>query len=235
MTLVLLDLDGTLLDGSGLPAAMRAACDAVVAGLPAVSAEDLVAANTAAWQRLWPDVEDDYMLGGRPGDDIGEEVWRESLAACGVHDGAVLALAVATWKRQERAAFRLFDDVLPTLDALDAAGIAAGMVTNGSAAVQRLKLESVGLLRRFDPLVISSEAGVRKPDPGIFEIALAQAHVGPEAVVFVGDNRWHDLPGATAVGVRAVWLDRAGVGLEAGGPVPDATIRTLTELLPLLG
>ncbi|RIX26430.1 HAD family hydrolase [Amnibacterium setariae] len=230
--LVLFDLDGTLVDGAGLPSAMRATCEAIAAEVPGVSPDELVAANTAVWQRRWPEVEDDYMLGGRAGEEIGREAWRETLAECGLEDPALLERAWSEWRRQERASLRLFPDVLPALDRLAAEGIRVGMVTNGSGAVQRGKLDAVGLTGRFDPLTVSSEAGVKKPDPAVFAVALAAAGIGPEDVWFVGDNLWHDMPGALETGIRGVWLDRAGVALPPDGPRPDAVIRSLDELLP---
>ncbi len=227
---MLLDLDGTLLDGSGLPAAMRATCAALAADLPGVSADDLVAANTAAWQRLWPDVEDDYMLGGRRGDEVGRDPWRATLEACGLEGDAVVDRAVAIWAEEERASFRLFPDVLPALEALAAAGIRVGMVTNGASVVQREKLDATGLTGRLDPLIISSEVGVKKPDPAIFEVALARGGVLAAEALLVGDHLWHDVAGAMAVGIRGVWLDRRGTGREADQPQPDATIRSLEAL-----
>jgi putative hydrolase of the HAD superfamily len=228
--LVLFDLDGTVLDGSGLPEAMRATCEVLAADLPGVSADALVAANTAVWQRLWPSVEDDYMLGGRRGDDIGRDAWRATLDACGARDERLLDRAVSEWDRFERASFRLFPDVLPALDDLEQRGVRVGMVTNGAGVVQRDKLEAVGLADRFAPLVISSEAGVKKPDPAIFEVALAAAGVAAAETWFVGDNLWHDVPGAVASGVHAIWLDRHGAPLPADHPRPDRVIRSLAEL-----
>ncbi|GAA2750321.1 HAD family hydrolase [Amnibacterium kyonggiense] len=231
-TLALFDLDGTLLDGSGLPGAMRATCTALAAFLPGIDADALVRANTAAWERLWPEVEDDWMLGGRSGLDVGRDVWRAALEACGATGDDVVDRAVLEWDRQERAALRLFPDAVPTLDGLAAQGVRIGMVTNGAAAVQRDKLAGTGILDRFDPLIVSSEVGVKKPDPAIFEVALAAAGVTPAEAWFVGDHLWHDAEGALRAGLRAIWLDRRGVALEPDWPRPDAVVTSLTELLP---
>jgi putative hydrolase of the HAD superfamily len=228
--LVLFDLDGTVLDGSGLPAAMEATCATLAAELPGVTADALIAANAAVWKRIWPDVEDDYMLGGRPGAEVSREAWRLTLADRGVHDAEALDRVVRVWDREERASLRLFPDALPAFAALEADGVRIGMVTNGAATVQRDKLDAVGLTGRFDPLVISSEAGFIKPDPRIFEVALAEADVPASETWFVGDNVWHDIPGADASGIRTFWLDRHGAGLQTGAPQPDAVLRSLAEL-----
>jgi len=229
--LVLFDLDATVLDGSGLPEALRATCAVVAAELPGVSIDDLVAANTAVWERTWPDVEDAYMLGGRSGDDISRNAWRDTLAACGSHDQALLDRAWSEWEARERASFRLFADVLPTLAALEDKGVRIGMVTNGAGTVQRDKLDAVGLTSRFDPLVISSEVGAKKPDPVIFEVALHAAGVPAADTWFVGDDLWHDTPGALATCIRTIWLDRHGTALPPDGPQPDAVIASLADLL----
>ena len=230
--LVLFDLDGTLLDGSGLPAAMRATCEAISA-LTGASADDLVAANTGAWQRRWPAVEDDYMLGGREGDVIVRETWRDALAACGVEVTAALDAAVAEWATHERASLRLFSDVLPLLADLDRRGVRIGMITNGAGVVQRAKLDAVRLTGRLDPLIVSGEVGVKKPDPRIFEIALHAAGAAPHETWFVGDHQWHDMQGALEVGMRAAWLDRAGGGPDPDGPRPTRVIGSLAGLVPV--
>jgi len=52
--------------------------------------------------------------------------------------------------------------------------------------------------------------------------------------VFVGDRADIDVVGARAVGMRAVWINRAAEALPAGAPAPDHEIRDLQELPVLL-
>lgn len=227
--IVLFDLDGTLLDEHGLPDAMRRACDRVAALAGGTTGEALVAANTAVWQERWPDLEDEYMLRADRGAAILEDAWRATLARCDV-DRELLGVALATWAEEERGAHRVYEDVPGALDGLEAAGLRVGLVTNGAAVVQRAKLEATGLLDRFDPLVISSEAHERKPDAAIFEVALAAAGVRAEEARYVGDNLWHDVHGAASAGIGTVWIDRRGVDLQPDWPQPDATVRSLEDL-----
>jgi len=58
----------------------------------------------------------------------------------------------------------------------------------------------------------SAEAGARKPDPAIFEAALALAGCSAPEAVHVGDTREEDVEGAEAAGIRALLLDRKGGG-----------------------
>lgn len=85
-------------------------------------------------------------------------------------------------------------------------GIKLGIVSNGGTKMQSLKLKAMGLDRLFDVVVISEEAGVAKPDPAIFGLALERLGVEPEEAVFVGDNPTNDVAAAHALGMRTLWL-----------------------------
>lgn len=83
----------------------------------------------------------------------------------------------------------------------------------------------------FDAVVISAGFGRRKPHPAIFRAALEQIGATPDEAWFVGDNYEEDILGATAAGLRPVWLCPAGPGLAA--PAGVTVIRSLGELLEL--
>lgn len=94
------------------------------------------------------------------------------------------------------------------LESLLALDIRVGIVTNGLTEVQQAKVETCGLVDLVDPVLSSEAAGRRKPDPGIFELALRQAGVPADAAVMVGDSWANDVLGARGAGVRPVWLNR---------------------------
>jgi HAD superfamily hydrolase (TIGR01549 family) len=101
-------------------------------------------------------------------------------------------------------------------------------VTNNLVAEQEDKLRHAGMRHLFDGLVISEAAGVIKPDPAIFEMALQLAKSSRDEAIMLGDSWANDVMGATGSGIAAAWLDRAGRG------VPDTSIRVLalTSLQP---
>jgi putative hydrolase of the HAD superfamily len=77
--------------------------------------------------------------------------------------------------------------------------------------------------------VTSAEVGAAKPDPRVFERALAVAGVEPGEALHVGDKVDNDLEGAAAAGVRGILVQREGEpppGVEA--------IRSLRELAALV-
>lgn len=107
---------------------------------------------------------------------------------------------------------------------------ALGVITNGNDAIQRRKFGYLGLEDYFSVFVSSERAGCFKPEPAIFELALAEAGVAAGEAVFVGDTPSVDIAGARAAGMRPVWLSQAGAFLGPGDPLPDATIRHFGEL-----
>jgi len=106
--------------------------------------------------------------------------------------------------------------------------VRVGVITNNILDEQIEKLRHLGMRELVDVLVVSEEAGVAKPDPTIFRIALDRAGcASPAEAVMVGDAWTTDIAGARAAGLRAVWLNR---GARAC-PQPGACTE-LASLLP---
>ena len=107
---------------------------------------------------------------------------------------------------------RVYDDVLPTLDRLRAAGIQTAIVSNtpwGSPALLwREELARLGLADAVNVLVFCGDCGWRKPAKQIFEYTLERLQVTPERCVFVGDDPRWDIAGPQALGMEAVLIDR---------------------------
>jgi putative hydrolase of the HAD superfamily len=135
-----------------------------------------------------------------------------------------------------RDAWRLHDDALPCLEALESSGIRTGIITNGDAAFQSAKVEAVGLA--VEHLVASGSLGYAKPDPRIFQHACALFGVPPADAVYVGDRLRTDALGAVAAGLSGVWIDRDGrataAELEDARAAGVSVIRSLAELPALL-
>ena len=140
-----------------------------------------------------------------------------------------LAAALAT---RFAAAHVLFDDVLPALDAL-AGRHELAVITNGPSDLQRRKLAVAGIDARLPLVFISGEVGYGKPDPRIFEHALAKLGIEPDEALMVGDRVNLDVAGARAAGVHAVWLNRNARKNETDIAV-DYEIASLSELTALL-
>jgi FMN phosphatase YigB (HAD superfamily) len=108
-----------------------------------------------------------------------------------------------------------------------------GIISNGPSDLQRYKLKLFDLEREFDPIVISGEIGVAKPDQKIFRYALERAGVSPEEALYVGDSPVYDIVGAKGAGMMMAWVNRAKTPLENLDPGPDYTMNDLRELLEI--
>lgn len=87
-----------------------------------------------------------------------------------------------------------------------AAGVRVAVVSNSEGHLDAL-LVRLGIHASFDLVIDSALAGVEKPDPGIFRIALERLDVPASRALHLGDNYATDVLGARAAGVRVALID----------------------------
>lgn len=156
------------------------------------------------------------------------EVWSRALAESGIADPLLTEQLAAAYPLERRSRYAPFPDAVPVLEELKQE-YRLGCLTNGPRDLQCEKLARSGLKKWFEVSVISRVVGFAKPDPRIFEIALAQLSVSPDESAYVGDSPKHDIVGARAAGMKAIWLNRERLPLP-DGVASDATISSLAEL-----
>lgn len=122
--------------------------------------------------------------------------------------------------------WRLYEDVQPALAMLRARGLRLGIISNWDKRLRTIVRE-MGLEPMFDRVTISAEEGVRKPNPVIFERALAALGVAPEEAMHIGDLVEDDIVGARAAGMRGVLVDRGRFVPPEGVPV----VKDLREIV----
>ena len=96
---------------------------------------------------------------------------------------------------------------------LSDAGYRLAVVSNSTGTVAE-QLEAAGICSTMNPalprveiIVDSHHAGIQKPDPGIFGLALDALDVPPDRAVYVGDTVTFDVNGALAASLRPVHLE----------------------------
>lgn len=124
-------------------------------------------------------------------------------------------------------AWRIFKDVVPTLETLAACGLKLGVVSNWDGRLRPL-LRQLKLADYFEVIVVSREVGASKPSCAIFQHAVRKLDLPPEAVLHVGDSLSMDVRGARAAGLSALLLKRAPGRGRAG------EIKSLRELCRLI-
>ena len=125
---------------------------------------------------------------------------------------------------------RLFDDVVPALEALQRRGLTLGILSNFPPTLEDI-LQRLGVHDYFEFFVVSSIVGVAKPAPRIFELGVQAAGCPADRILYVGDHPEDDVLGAQRAGLDAVLIDRSD--RYAGAEYPR--VRRLTELEELVG
>lgn len=111
----------------------------------------------------------------------------------------------------ERLSIRPY--VAPLFDALRKTSCTIGIVSNTEAVLTRFDLERYPLLLSADAVILSSDVGVKKPDPRIFHTALEILRSEPADTIVVGNSLSEDIAGARRAGLRAIYLDDDATGV----------------------
>jgi putative hydrolase of the HAD superfamily len=101
-----------------------------------------------------------------------------------------------------------------TIAALKLKGYKIGLVSDCTAETP-LAWQTTPFAPLFDVTVFSCRAGIKKPDPRIYQIATDQLGVAPEDCLYIGDGSSRELSGASQVGMRAVLIRDPGEVADA--------------------
>lgn len=125
------------------------------------------------------------------------------------------------------------EGLVETLTALHAQGIRLGVVANGVVRRQQPKIETLQLRSYLSTVVISEAVQVERPDQHIFAHVLAAMGCQASQAWFVGDHPINDVRGATASGLRPIWL--TGVHpWPTDHPEPQCQIGALSEIMAMV-
>lgn len=179
---------------------------------------------------------------GSPSREADRQWWRRAaegvLSACGLASSTVrMGGARFLDRNASMETHRAYDDALPCLTALSRKGQAMGILSNWSWDLNE-RLEELGWSRFFEPVVISSHVGWRKPHPEIFREARRLASHGSDALLLVGDRIDADVVAAQKAGWDAILIDRGQVDAirfrhDGGALRPYPSLARL-DLLPEL-
>jgi len=156
-----------------------------------------------------------------------EVVYGHALSMLGVPpDEETLAMIHDVFRRHFRTTFRpCVEDVLRRLSAR----YKLAVLSNAISDAPRVALQRSRLMGLLDAVVCSRDMGVRKPDPRAFLHVLEMLGVEADEAVHVGDSVEADMEGATAAGMRAIWVRGGGESGWAG-----TSIGSICELPKLL-
>lgn len=101
--------------------------------------------------------------------------------------------------------FNLKKDAIEVLSYLKSNGYKTGIISDCSSAVPP-RWPDNPLATFIDVPIFSASVGVRKPDPRIYRLTIAQLAVEPENCLYIGDGNSQELTGAAAVGMHPVLI-----------------------------
>lgn len=167
-----------------------------------------VALGIASWEVMWAEFTGshpslDGLRDWAPG--YRRAVWQKVLSKCRA-DISLAPRLERAYIEAHRAGHPPIPGALDLVTRLHESAVPMGILTNGPADIQRLKLEQLNVAECFAAIVVSGEIGVGKPDPAAFRIVLDALGARPADTLMVGDSWNRDIEGAESVGMRSIWI-----------------------------
>ncbi|HYM17836.1 MAG TPA: haloacid dehalogenase type II [Micropepsaceae bacterium] len=127
-----------------------------------------------------------------------------------------------------------FPEVEGVLRQLKQAGMRTAILSNGNPAMLKSVVAANRLESLLDAVLSVEEAGVFKPHPKVYQLAVDRLGVPADAIAFQSSNAW-DIHAASAFGMRTVWCNRYGQKMERLPGKPDRIVSSLASLPALVG
>ena len=228
---MLIDLDDTIIDdGSGVEACWRLVCADAADRVASLDADDLFHEILRTCHWYWSDPER-HRIGRADLRAASVSIVRWSLCRLGF-DLPDLAHDLGLLYRIKRGeGTELIPGAVEALLRFRSYGIGLALITNGSAAGQRAKIDRFDLGRHFDHIFIEGEIGFGKPEREVYLMAMAALGSEHADTWCVGDNLDWEVAASQRLGIYSVWIDPTGEGPPAdSGVTPDRIVTSIAEL-----
>jgi 2-haloacid dehalogenase len=103
------------------------------------------------------------------------------------------------------------------------------ILSNGTQAMLEPLVASSGLAPLLDRVLSVDAAGIFKPSPRTYQLAVDALGLEPSRIAFVSANGW-DAAGAKRFGFVTFWINRAGSPVERHAPEPDYVVASLSDV-----
>jgi 2-haloacid dehalogenase len=154
-------------------------------------------------------------------------------------DFALETLGIAKPQLRERLmhlylTLETFPEVPDVLRQLKRAGLQTAILSNGSPKMLSAAVRGANLEGLLDAVLSVEEAGVYKPHPRVYQLAVDRFAVPAHSISFQSSNAW-DAYAASAFGMQVVWCNRYGQRSERLPGAPDREVTSLADLPALVG
>jgi 2-haloacid dehalogenase len=191
--------------------------------------------KAAALNRLWRDKQLQYTwLRACQGKHT--DFWQVTADAL---DFAVRSLGIGDAELRRRLmqsylALGAYPEVPDTLARLKKMGFKLAILSNGTPDMLQSAVENAKLDSLPDAVFSVEQAGVFKPHPSVYRLAVDGLGIAPEQICFVSSNSW-DAYAASAFGMRVIWCNRTGQQEENLPGEPDIVLSSLAEMPSRVG
>ncbi|WP_299839070.1 haloacid dehalogenase type II [uncultured Jannaschia sp.] len=120
------------------------------------------------------------------------------------------------------------------LERLKDAGLATGILSNGSPEMLQSAAKSAGIGRLLDHVLSVESVGIYKPSSKVYDLVNRAFDCAKDGVLYVSSNGW-DVAAAAGYGFRTAWVNRAGQPMDRLPWRPDHVLDDLTGVPDLAG
>jgi 2-haloacid dehalogenase len=123
-----------------------------------------------------------------------------------------------------------FPENREVLAELQRRGVPTGILSNGDPDMLQVAVRSAGLAEHLQHVLSVHAVQRYKTDPAAYALGPAALKLSAREILFVSSNGW-DAIGATWFGYTTLWVNRAGLPLEALDTEPTRTGSSLRDVL----
>jgi 2-haloacid dehalogenase len=152
-----------------------------------------------------------------------------AMESLGIRDEALRARLMSLYSTLD-----VFPEVPEMLKQLRSAGLKTAILSNGSPEMLLSAAGATGIDHLLDAILSVEAAGIYKPHPSVYKIAVDSLSLTPMRICFVSANAW-DAHGASAFGMKVAWCNRYRQGREILPGGPDVEVSSLAEIPAILG
>ena len=129
-----------------------------------------------------------------------------------------------------RKRLQLYPEVKGVLDKLRSAYRVA-LISDAQPCYALPEIKAVGLDGWFDPIIISANYGFRKPDVRLTKKALDIMKLLPSEVIYVGNDMYRDIYGASRLGIKTIFIDSNQGAKSYENATPDYYVSRFEDVL----
>ena len=131
-----------------------------------------------------------------------EKVFKKLFEVKGVDaDDTLVAETCRYFRDTSTYHLRLYEWSLPILQKLKENGKKVYLLSNAQRSFTYHEMEKLDIVKYFDKIYISSDYGVKKPNPKFFQILMEKVGVDAKESLFLGNDQTCDILGAQSVGM----------------------------------